>query len=38
MKCLHGCVVNDDDSYDDNFMLLLTFTSSTISDWSDHEI
>lgn len=38
MKCLRGCVVNDDDSYDNNFMLVLTFTALTISDWSDREI
>lgn len=29
---------NDDDSYDNNFMLGLTFAASTISDCSDHGI
>lgn len=36
---LNVCVgVNDDDSYDNNFMLVLTFTASTISGHSDHGI
>lgn len=29
-KRLRGCAVNDDDSYDNNFMLVLTFTASAI--------
>lgn len=37
-KCLSGRAVNDDDSYDNNFMLVLTFTASASSDCHDRQI